>query len=137
MTNRPAKEYILVVRNCLPTVKQGQEDSEKDIVQLHSVCFDRHHSIPTDSPHVLCSVYLLGQANEESYATASNIPGFAARASKSYIAIHIFYIILCYTRSYAALRVADLDWIIGPGYSFGGYILEKNHEKPTWNHEKP
>ena len=42
-----------------------------------------------------------------------------------------------YTRSYAALRAADLEWIVGPGYSLGGYILEKNHEKPTWNHEKP
>ena len=41
------------------------------------------------------------------------------------------------TRSYAALRAADLDWIIGPGYSLDGYILEKNHEKTTWNHEKP
>ena len=30
------------------------------------------------------------------------------------------------TRSYAALRAADLDWIIGPGYSWDGYILEKN-----------
>ena len=38
------------------------------------------------------------------------------------------------TRSYAALRAADLDWIVGPGYSSGRYILEKNHEKPTWNH---
>ena len=34
----------------------------------------------------------------------------------------------CKTRSYAALRAADLDWIVGPGYSSGGYILEKNHE---------
>ena len=42
-----------------------------------------------------------------------------------------------YTRSYAALRAADLEWIVGPGYSLGRYILEKNHEKPTWNHEKP
>ena len=25
-----------------------------------------------------------------------------------------------YTRSYAALRAADLDWIVGPGYSPGG-----------------
>ena len=41
------------------------------------------------------------------------------------------------TRSYAALLAADLDWIIGPGYSLGGYILGENHEKPTWNHEKP
>ena len=41
------------------------------------------------------------------------------------------------TRSYAALRAADLDWIVGPGYSSGRYILEKNHEEPTWNHEKP
>ena len=36
-----------------------------------------------------------------------------------------------------ALRAADLDWIVGPGYSLGGYILQKNHEKPTWNHDKP
>ena len=27
------------------------------------------------------------------------------------------------TRSYAALRAADLDWIVGLGYSWGGYIL--------------
>ena len=27
------------------------------------------------------------------------------------------------TRSCAALRAADLDQIIGPGYSLGGYIL--------------
>ena len=40
------------------------------------------------------------------------------------------------TRSYAALRAADLEWIVGPGYSLGGYILEKKYEKPTWNHEK-
>ena len=39
------------------------------------------------------------------------------------------------TRSYAALRAADQDWIVGQGYSSGGYILEKNHEKPTWNHK--
>ena len=25
-----------------------------------------------------------------------------------------------HTRSYAALRAADLDWIVGPGYSPGG-----------------
>ena len=31
------------------------------------------------------------------------------------------------TRSYAALRAADLDWIVGQGYSSGGYILEKKH----------
>ena len=28
-----------------------------------------------------------------------------------------------YTTSYATLRAADLDWIVGPGYSSGGYIL--------------
>ena len=32
------------------------------------------------------------------------------------------------TRSYAALQAADLDWIVGPGYSLGGCIFEKNHE---------
>ena len=25
-------------------------------------------------------------------------------------------------RSYATLRAADLDWIVGPGYSWGRYI---------------
>ena len=42
------------------------------------------------------------------------------------------------TRSYAALRAADLGWIVGPGYSLGGYILEKNHENQPGimkNHE--
>ena len=47
----------------------------------------------------------------------------------------IVALIIIYTRSYAALRAADLDWIVGPGYNSGGYILEKFHEKPTWNHE--
>ena len=28
-------------------------------------------------------------------------------------------IIVIITRSYAALRAADLDWIVGPGYSLG------------------
>ena len=42
------------------------------------------------------------------------------------ILIYLFLL----TRSYAALRAADLDWIIGPGYSSGGYILGENHEKP-------
>ena len=37
--------------------------------------------------------------------------------------VYILYI----TRSYAALRAADLDWIVGQGYSSGGYILEKKH----------
>ena len=44
------------------------------------------------------------------------------------------YCLIIATRSYAALRAADLNWIVGPGYNAGGYILEK---KPTWNHEKP
>ena len=30
---------------------------------------------------------------------------------------------LCITRSSAALRAADLDWIVGPEYSSGRYIL--------------
>ena len=32
-------------------------------------------------------------------------------------------ILIIITRSYAALRAAYLDWIVGPGYSLGGYIL--------------
>ena len=48
-----------------------------------------------------------------------------------------FLAVIILTRSCAALRAADLGWIVGPGYSSSGYILEKNHEKPTWNHEKP
>ena len=30
------------------------------------------------------------------------------------------FVSLYFTRSYAALRAADLDWIIRPGYSSGG-----------------
>ena len=44
------------------------------------------------------------------------------------------------TRSYAALRAADLDWIIGPGYSLSGYNWRKtmkNKPGTIRNHEKP
>ena len=38
-----------------------------------------------------------------------------------------YYILVIYsfaqTRSYAALRAADLDWIVGPGYSLGRNII--------------
>ena len=40
---------------------------------------------------------------------------------------HSQFLTIYITRSYAALLAADLDWIVGPGYSLGGYILEKNH----------
>ena len=40
-------------------------------------------------------------------------------------------LIIIITRSYAALRAADLDWIVRPGYSSDVYMSEKNHEKPT------
>ena len=66
----------------------------------------------------------IGMRNEQAACYAAQVP------SKIITVIII-------TRSYAALRAADLEWIAGPGYSLGGYILEKNHEKPTWNHEKP
>ena len=36
------------------------------------------------------------------------------------IMITILIVIIIITRSYAALRAADLDWIVGPGYSPGG-----------------
>ena len=65
-------------------------------------------------------------------------------ASKAGILIALFIII---TRSCAPLRAADLDWIVGPGYSSGGYILGKTmknqprtlkkNEKQTGKHEKP
>ena len=32
-------------------------------------------------------------------------------------------IIIIITRSYVALQAADLDWIVGPGYSSGRYFL--------------
>ena len=35
-----------------------------------------------------------------------------------YLCISLCLIVFC-TRSYAALRAADLDWIVGPGYSLG------------------
>ena len=35
------------------------------------------------------------------------------------------------TRSYAALRAADLDWIVGLGYSWGGYILGCSQRLPS------
>ena len=46
---------------------------------------------------------------------------------------------ICVTRSYAALRAADLDWIVGPGYSLGrghsGKKTMKNQPGTMKNHE--
>ena len=36
------------------------------------------------------------------------------------VEIIVAFVIIINTRSYAALRAADLDWIVGPGYSPGG-----------------
>ena len=41
--------------------------------------------------------------------------------------IIIIVLVIIKTRSYAALRAADLDWIVGPGYSLG---LVHSGEKP-------
>ena len=37
-------------------------------------------------------------------------------------------IIIIITRSYAALQAADLDWIVGPGYSFVVFSTNKTME---------
>ena len=53
--------------------------------------------------------------------------------------IHLFVANISFrnTRSYAALRAADLDWIVGPGYSLGRVHSGEKPWKPTKNHEKP
>ena len=50
-----------------------------------------------------------------------------------------FFLIFLNTRSCAALRAADLDLIVGPGYSSGGCIWRKtmkNQPGTMKNHEK-
>ena len=48
-----------------------------------------------------------------------------SRVDKAIIIIgpELSYLSFEHTRSYAALRAANLDWILKPGYSLGGYIL--------------
>ena len=65
-------------------------------------------------PNATCSFVI---SSYQSSSSSSNEPKYR-------------FLKLFTTRSYAALRAADLDWIIGPGYSSGGYILGENHEKP-------
>ena len=43
---------------------------------------------------------------------------------------------ICKTRSCAALRAADLDWIVGPEYSLGGYIFGDSQLTFMTQHEK-
>ena len=45
---------------------------------------------------------------------------------------HLFII----TRSYAALRAADLDWIVGLDYSLGGYIFGDSQLQPKTLHTR-
>ena len=43
------------------------------------------------------------------------------------IIIIIMIMMVMYTRSYAALRAADLDWIVRPVYSLGRVHNQKRH----------
>ena len=71
------------------------------------------------------------QSGREEDGYGESIDGQFSSANFIWETIYIIY-----TRSYATLQAADLDWIVGPGYSLGWYILENNHEKQTLNHEK-
>ena len=69
------------------------------------------------------------------HPNVSDLPGLLLQvvlAAHAVVDHHITF-----TRSWAALRAADLDWIVGPGYSLGRYILEKNHEKPWRTNLEP
>ena len=58
---------------------------------------------------------------------------FVGGFSFIYFSLLLFFL----TRSYAALRAADLDWIVGPGYSLRRVHSGEKPWKPTKNHEKP
>ena len=47
---------------------------------------------------------------------------------RSYIMEELFKTNIWNTRSCAGLRAADLDWIVGPEYSLGGYIWGAGQE---------
>ena len=47
----------------------------------------------------------------------------------SYLSV---YSVIFGTRSYAALRAADLDWIVGPGYSLDVTNVTNAGSQMTW-----
>ena len=121
LTNRMIASHQSIFINLEKLVNRRLVYQPK-ICQLHcwpKSCFTSHHMLP----EIIAGVQEFLDA----------LPSLKTMFK---IIIDVFKILLP-TRSYAALRAADLDWIIGPGYSSGGYILGENHEKPTWNHEKP
>ena len=120
---------------------------------------NQHHCLcpTTTTTNININTKILEQAND---CLVSNLISYNDVLLVIVILLNIAF---CVTRSYAALRAADLDWIVGPGYSLGRYILEKKHEnqpgtmknqpgtiktmknqpgtmkyheKSTWNHEK-
>ena len=69
---------------------------------------------------------------------------WAKTPSQATYFLSIFYIVILFccffpTRSYAALRAVDLDWIVRPGYSLGrvhsGKKTMKNQPGTMKNHE--
>ena len=50
--------------------------------------------------------------------------------------MHVLMASIITTRSCAALWAADLDWIVGPEYSLGGYIFGDSQLTFMTQHEK-
>ena len=59
--------------------------------------------------------YIILFAGVEERYHVSNVPNYGYEN----------FIIIITTRSYAALRAADLDWIIRPGYSLGVFSTSR------------
>ena len=60
---------------------------------------------------------------DETYHSLASKDGFDTKVDPytyylTFASIHLYKHFFL-TRSYAALRAADLDWIVGPGYSLG------------------
>ena len=84
------------------------------VVQCMNVC--RVHV-------VLCCVVLPSLAECRREATTTK--GSAWEVASLLLCLMmmvIILIIIIINRSYATLWAADLDWIVGPEYSLGGYI---------------
>ena len=129
---------VWVVQHSFSAIEDGGSLKFSSWLSIMSrLTWNNGHMDPRPDLGFVKKIYMSGCSGQNFYTLKVHKLRLSLLKKNSVNALLSEYLISCFarTRSCAALRATDLDWIIGPGYSLGGNILEKNHEKPTWNHE--
>ena len=119
----PGKPFITIVKIYVPTSPPPPPPPTSPSPQSSPTTPPSPPPTTTPpSPRPICQRNLRAGWDEEAEAGRldTSVPSHRLSQVRKTLKKKLFFF---RTRSYAALRAADLDWIIGPEYSPGRYIL--------------